>query len=612
MFRKDINALRAIAVIAVVLFHFNSNLVPGGFAGVDVFFVISGFLMTGIVFKNDGVNFSLANFLSARATRIIPALFVLCIALIIFGYFYLYTYDLTLLLKHVKESALFYSNVAYYRESGYFDSSSHYKWLLHTWSLSVEWQFYVIFPVVIVIARRFVSLPVIKVLFLFATGASFLLSAFASFKWPEASYYLLPTRSWELMLGGVVYLYPLTVHESYKKRTQLFGVFLIFVSYMSISELNAWPGYLALIPVLGAYLILQSKREEGILANTVILQKIGLWSYSIYLWHWPLVVAFTMGIYTSALLGVLLSLVLGFISYTFIEKRKFNLLETSYIMLSLFVVFIFSYYTMDSRSIDLSVKGLNYNELRTEKSIFMKDYSVPGCNFKSYNEKADRIEYKGTIEPSCISKKKNNSILIWGDSHAQHLNYGLTRSYQEQSVDVLQIATFSCRVTNTNVSDLACVESNTFFWTSVSTINPDVILISQRNQHLKITGELLTKIQALTDSEIIVVGPSPEWDFEREIRVESKGESIYRKPNNLKELDNDHKLKELYKGYENIKYISMFDSLCRYGEQPKCLFLLGEQLNYLSADGGHFSRLGSDYVANHVLKDEIDRSLSSK
>ena len=142
-FRYDINGLRAIAIIAVILFHFNPAWVPGGFSGVDVFFVISGFLMTGIIFRGlENNNFSLFEYYASRANRIIPALAVLCMILLVFGWFYLIPSDYKALGKHVERSMLFISNFAYLKETGYFDSSSYEKWLLHTWSLSVEWQFY--------------------------------------------------------------------------------------------------------------------------------------------------------------------------------------------------------------------------------------------------------------------------------------------------------------------------------------------------------------------------------------------------------------------------------------------------------------------------------------
>lgn len=324
-FRHDINGLRAIAVIAVVLFHFNSSWMPGGFAGVDVFFVISGFLMTGIIFRGiEQENFSILKFYVARANRIIPALAVLCLVLLIFGWFYLTPLEYKALGKHAASSVAFLSNIIYWRESGYFDAASHEKWLLHTWSLSVEWQFYIIYPLVLVAMRKFMSIKTMKFLLLVGTVLGFIFCVIATYKWPNPSYYLLPTRAWEMMLGGIAYLYPLRLQENRKKLFEWTGLALIFGSYFLISSENLWPGYLAIFPVLGSFLLIQANRNNSIVTNNFIFQKLGTWSYSIYLWHWPIVVALYYfsrnGLFLY--LGLSISIVLGVLSYKFIEQKN--------------------------------------------------------------------------------------------------------------------------------------------------------------------------------------------------------------------------------------------------------------------------------------------------
>ena len=199
-FRYDINGLRAIAVIAVVLFHFNPAWIKGGFAGVDVFFVISGFLMTGIIFKGlENDSFNLFKFYVDRANRIVPALVVLCLVLLVFGWFYLAPFDYKALSKHVTSSSWFISNVVFWREAGYFDAAAHEKWLLHTWSLSVEWQFYIIYPIALVVFKQLLSLKNLKRLIILGVGIGFLFNVVATIKWPDAAYFLLPTRAWEMM-----------------------------------------------------------------------------------------------------------------------------------------------------------------------------------------------------------------------------------------------------------------------------------------------------------------------------------------------------------------------------------------------------------------------------
>lgn len=326
-FRKDINGLRALAVIAVVLFHFNSSWMPGGFAGVDVFFVISGFLMTGIIFRGmEQDNFSVLNFYVARANRIIPALALLCLVLLVFGWFYLTPFAYRELGKHAASSVGFLSNFIYWKEAGYFDAASHEKWLLHTWSLSVEWQFYIIYPLVLIALRKFLSINTLKLLLIVGTILGFIFSVVITYKLPNAAYYLFPTRAWEMMIGGVAYLYPFTLQESRKKLVEWTGLILVIASYFLISAENLWPGYLAIFPVLGSFLIIQAQRNESIFTGNIVFQKLGAWSYSIYLWHWPFVVA----IYTFSLpsqyiyIGMVLSVLLGFLSYKYIERIKFS------------------------------------------------------------------------------------------------------------------------------------------------------------------------------------------------------------------------------------------------------------------------------------------------
>jgi len=420
-FRKDINGLRAIAVIAVVLFHFNSPWMPGGFAGVDVFFVISGFLMTGIIFRGlEQENFSIIRFYVARANRIVPALAVLCLILLIFGWFYLTPVDYKLLGKHVVSSISFLSNVSYWRESGYFDAESHEKWLLHTWSLSVEWQFYIIYPLVLVAMKKIMSVKMMKATILLGTILGFIFCIIATYKWPNAAYYLLPTRAWEMMVGGVAYLYPITLKEGRKKLLEWFGLILIIGSYFLISKENSWPGYLALFPVLGSFLIIQAQRNDGFITSNIFSQKIGAWSYSIYLWHWPLVVAiyyFSLN-ETYIYLGIALSVLLGLLSNKYIEKIKFrndfnNLLSYSKckpLYIGLLVSAIGTVTFIENGFIKLSPS--EYQKLI--HNIKSSPYRNK-CHIANYQDPAKSCEYFGN----------NISWATFGDSHSVEIAYAL-------------------------------------------------------------------------------------------------------------------------------------------------------------------------------------------
>ncbi|WP_025820291.1 acyltransferase family protein [Shewanella marina] len=463
-FRKDINGLRAIAVIAVVLFHFNPSWVPGGFAGVDVFFVISGFLMTGIIFRGlENNNFSVINFYVARANRIIPALSVVCLALLVFGWFYLTPLDYRALGKHVASSMGFLSNIIYWRESGYFDAASHSKWLLHTWSLSVEWQFYMIYPVVLLLLKKCMSLNNIKRLLVVTTVISFIFSAYATYKMPNASYFLLPTRAWEMMMGGLAFLYPLqNIKDSIKKYLEWLGIALILVSYTFISKDNLWPGYLALIPVLGTYLVIIANRNDSVITDNIVMQKIGLWSYSIYLWHWPIVV-FGYYFYMTnwEWVGIPLSVALGFCSYKYIENIKFPVLsDISFkpilmvkslwmaVMVGLTSSFVFIEHGFADRVDVRVISALNYKY----------DVNNYGC-------------ISGWAEPynkgSCIIGNKSNiKAIVVGDSHANALLPSITKNINLDEDGIVVYSRAACPfildVKSDNYGVYNCSNSNKF------------------------------------------------------------------------------------------------------------------------------------------------------
>lgn len=418
-FRKDINGLRAFAVIGVLLFHFNASWMPGGFAGVDVFFVISGFLMTGIIFRGiEQENFSILNFYVARANRIIPALALLCLALLVFGWFYLTPLEYKALGKHAASSVGFLSNFIYWREAGYFDAASHEKWLLHTWTLSVEWQFYIIYPLILVAMRKFVSIKTMKLTILIATVLAFIFCVYSTYKWPNASYFLLSARAWEMLIGGVAYLYPFTLQEKKKKFVEVIGLVLVIGSYFLISAENAWPGYLALFPVVGSFLIIQAQRNDSIITNNIVFQKIGTWSYSIYLWHWPLVVV----IYTFALpeyyiyLGMALSILLGFLSYKYIEKINFpRSFPTLLGYLKCKPIYIAGVVGVLGSVLFLKTEALTPYRFSAEQITILEQQKrnprEPVCG-----------KVENGVSPACIYGDGPVKAIVIGDSHAQAQN----------------------------------------------------------------------------------------------------------------------------------------------------------------------------------------------
>jgi len=294
-FRDDINGLRALAVTAVVLFHFKLSFVPGGFAGVDVFFVISGYLMTLIITRRlEKGSFSLIGFYGDRARRIVPPLYTMIFSLFVFGYVFIDPYSYQKLGSTGISALLFFSNFRFWEATGYFDAKSATKWLLHTWSLSVEWQFYLLYPIILMGLTRFLKAQIwrLAVLWLLA-----ILSLLASIDWsathPASTFYLLPFRAWEMLAGGLVALQfdsaPQDKRVSYLLLVS--GLALIAFAFLTFDEHQAWPSYLAAIPVFGTCLVIVARQTGSALFANPVTRFLGEWSYAIYLWHWPVAVA---------------------------------------------------------------------------------------------------------------------------------------------------------------------------------------------------------------------------------------------------------------------------------------------------------------------------------
>lgn len=426
-FRADINGLRAWAVVAVVLYHFEVPGFSGGFVGVDMFFVISGFLMTGIIFDglersmHGGRSFSLLRFYLARARRIVPALVVLCSVTLLLGWFTLPPVDYLQLGTHVVSALTFVSNIKFRRETGYFDVASHEKWLLHTWSLSVEWQFYLILPLILMgLWRLRPSHRVITGGLFVGFLATLALSVILTPRKPEASFYLLYTRAWEMLAGGLVFMLAnrLTLNARSRNVIELIGFAMILVAIGFVDTSMEWPGWRALLPVIGSMLVLIAARVDSAWTATRISQWFGNASYSIYLWHWPVVVtlAYTdlLGKPSAVAVGLLLSLLLGFASYRWVEQTSRERLAMWQWKQNVTVIFgALGVIT----ALGAGIKVMNGISGRIDPSV--------EAIFTEKNNRNSRISecHKGPPAevPGCIYGGSELGVIVIGDSHAASL-----------------------------------------------------------------------------------------------------------------------------------------------------------------------------------------------
>jgi peptidoglycan/LPS O-acetylase OafA/YrhL len=610
LFRNDINGLRAIAVIAVLLFHFNSSWLSGGFAGVDVFFVISGYLMTGIIFKGlMHQDFSLSKFYLSRANRILPALAALCVAVLLFSYLFVHVIDQLSIHKHTQGSIFFYSNFIYMKESGYFDVGAHFKWLLHTWSLSVEWQFYIIYPLVLLFFKRFTSIDNLKLLILIATIIGFIGSALMTLKWPSNAYYMLPSRAWEMLIGGVAFLYPFNLTDRVKKICELVGICLIIYSYFFISGDIQWPGIHALLPVFGTYLIIVANRQSSFIASNKLFKSVGQWSYSIYLWHWPLVV---IGVYFSIdnwwVIGIPLSFLFGFLSFKYIENcptKKITKLSLSSLWKARPAISVYSVLLVSA--ILSSINGFNKlpEDLKLTEQEFRNKFEGH-ANMRTKNQR-----------PLYINSSDNDfEYIIIGDSFARHYNH----LFKESGLKVVSLAVDGCYSTQKFYSknEKVCIDRYKYQLDFIAKHRNKKIIVSrawnvkheatifQRDGGQKVVFEisdrvnelnaLVKDIQNMTSSIYVIAGNqgSKVIPFKYMANEILQGNDVV---NFLQEKNIKPIVQHLSENKKNkYTFIDVSEFLC---ENSNCYVIKDGKPLY--TDHGHFSKFGTEFISKDIV-----------
>lgn len=420
-YRPDIDGLRAIAVLSVVIFHAFPDLIPGGFIGVDIFFVISGYLISGIIFSNlEHASFSIADFYGRRIRRILPALLTVMIASLALGWPFMLAREYQQLSKHVMAGAAFVSNLVLWQEKGYFDIAAEAKPLLHLWSLAIEEQFYIFWPPLLAFVWRR-QLGFLRVTLVIA-ALSFAANIYLSQTNPNSAFYLPMPRVWELMTGGLlayVEIHRAEILRHYRSTRAFSGLGLIALGLLLISEDRQFPGWWALLPTFGAVLLISAGPaawpNRQLLSGQAMVW-LGLLSYPLYLWHWPLLslLRIEMGSTPSALLraGALgLALVLSWLTYTCIEKPvRFHATHPATnrrLLQALLVVALAGLFLFETKSdVITQAKGAGIvNWLRN-----------PDCN--GAQNKFRLCTYG--------NEASDKTVVLIGDSHANHLSRALT------------------------------------------------------------------------------------------------------------------------------------------------------------------------------------------
>ncbi|WP_082754751.1 acyltransferase family protein [Burkholderia savannae] len=328
IYRPDIDGLRAIAVTSVLLFHAFPGVVSGGFVGVDIFFVISGYLITSILVDEvRGNRFSIATFYARRARRIFPALVAVLATVLVIGWGVLVTDELRELGKHIAAGAGFVSNLVLWSETGYFDRAAEFKPLLHLWSLGVEEQFYILWPLALALTHRSRAALVATVMLIFS--ASFALNIGLVANHPSAAFFSPFTRFWELMIGSMLTLNADRLQRAphaLRSLASIVGAILCAIAVFGLNGAQSYPGWRALLPTLGAALLIAGGVNG--FANQALKRPIMVWigkiSYPLYLWHWPLLsfAAIVAGAQPAAPVRtalLLASVLLAWLTYRLIE-----------------------------------------------------------------------------------------------------------------------------------------------------------------------------------------------------------------------------------------------------------------------------------------------------
>ena len=544
-YRSEIDGLRAVAVLPVILFHAGVSVFSGGYVGVDIFFVISGYLITSIILAERAAGvFSIRKFYERRARRILPALYLVILACLPFAWAWMIPEMLADFARSAAATALFISNAHFWETAGYFATNTDLKPLLHTWSLAVEEQFYLVFPLLLIL---FGTRKLGRIAWLFGVLAlaSLLLSEWGWRNEPDANFYFTPSRFWELLAGSLCAILLLKRGPYSNNALAGLGLGLVLFAVFAFDETVPFPSVYALVPVMGSVLIILFAGPLSVVARLLSLKPIvgiGLISYSAYLWHQPLFAfARIRSPHEPAMAWMILlsvmTLALAYLSWRFVEqpfrRRDLQLLPTqkSVFVVSgagMAVLVCVGVLVMQSGGAPFRTapNGIRYSEFLSDDKL-------------AFNVGLDRACVKSLetaiASPACRTSD-SPSVLLWGDSYAMHLAKWLEHSDSAAGVGVQQVTKGACwpilGVAGRELSPVQARDCITFNdavlnWVSKQANISTVILSSPfqtAGQLIDRTGgiidnsddtyglaHILTTVEALRalDKRVVIVSPPP-------------------------------------------------------------------------------------------------------
>jgi peptidoglycan/LPS O-acetylase OafA/YrhL len=643
-YRREIDGLRALAVVPVILFHAGFSAFSGGFVGVDVFFVISGYLITSIIISEQlQGSFTLAGFYERRARRILPALFLVLACTLPFAWLWLLPAEMKSFSESLIAVSVFASNIFFWRTSGYFDSDAELQPLLHTWSLAVEEQYYVFFPLLLILLVR-VPRRWLASLLAVAALVSLAMAQLAVAVRPTATFYLLPTRGWELMIGALVALYLLNRPHPPQQRwldetLAASGLLLISVGIFAFDRQTPFPSAYTLVPTVGAALIIVFALPAtwvGKLLGSRGFVGIGLVSYSAYLWHQPLLALARQEALEepprwllASLAGA--SLILAFLSWRYVE-RPFRT-RGRFSRREIFALGLAGSALVAAIGLAGMRTGGFEGRFSPEQSAFLEYFEdgSPGwqylmrtgmlqkyrtdCSF--YDLPRNRVGHATrkpleTISTSCYQRNPafSHAVFIWGDSHAQQLYAGLLQALPDQW-QILQVASPACvpRVGGKPSTDDYCDTSNAFALSAIAQSRPEVVLVAQNLGHsLAEMEKTANALRSLGVQRVIFTGPTPHWTSDLpNIVVRKLWNDL--SPRTWTGVDRDvlragDALKAGFPKSDFARFVSTSDYFCN---SEGCLYFLGSDRRegLTSFDHGHLTPVASAAFTRDVLAAQI-------
>lgn len=617
-YSPEIDGLRAVAILPVLLFHVGAAWIPGGFTGVDVFFVISGFLITSIIVREAETNsFSLADFYKRRALRILPALSVVLIASILGSQAFLYVDQFEDFGEALTHTSIFAANIHFWSSTGYFDPAAEESPLLHMWSLAVEEQFYVIFPLLVMALARFGRKALFAAVALFAAG-SLAVSIGTAHSHPYAGFYLLPSRFWEMAAGAMLAIAAPSAIQNKNIRLipALLGLWAISFGMFALTPDVPFPGWAAIFPVLGASLLIAF--APGTVVGRILATRPMVWigkiSFSLYLWHWPLIVFYRAEFghdldMIDAALIIAASFAAAGVTYFFVETpfrskklrgaSSLRVLPAFGCALALFAGtgWLIGNYAADIKAMEEEDRYIASFLEYPKRPDFRKNIRRHICFVK--NNPPDKFETFDREE--CLKKDdaKPNYLLI-GDSHAAHLWKGLKEEFSE--INLMQMNVSGCQPNSVVRKRFKpCDDMLNYLkdeYLPGAELDGVIIVGRWRAKYTKQLHDYLVDLKDYVD-EILVLGPVAEYDddlprllldrkFEGDTTQADKA-IVRSKKDVSKNIAN-------FAVREGFSFVSQYDILC---PKEECIHILPDGSPVIF-DYGHLTLEGARFVAAGV------------